>query len=781
MKRILLFTFSLLCMLASEAGVITHSETFDASGWRFIENTVNNSTYTLVAYDGISLMSEPGKPQLPVKYVRLMVPYNATNISVRCSYNSRHIQTLTAKVMPVEIPRVADETASEMPIVYEDSAVYGVNAQFPAVRAEVVSDGYFMGDNHVVTIALYPMQYNPVSGQVTYYEGLTASLSYDTGTAPANALHRYNTRARNEDLAMLADVVENPLQIQTFKAPARPNNMQSDNGINPLVESYDYTIITTRELKPAFNRLIAMKKQKGYSAGAVCIEDIMQNPNVNGGDSICDANKNVVSVITDSAGVIRQYLKRAFENGTRYVLMGGRKVPYRYGYRTFTTKTGTHLAQIPTDWYFSELQTNWNDSQVGNYGARININLNKSYLASLYIGRLMADSIADIENYCKKLFQYELNPGSGDMSYLNRALIVEGADSFDIEHKAAEKYREIGMTTTEINQSGIGYPLGKMVVDTLKYHGIISIHGHGSPHTTTVNHCYQQHHSYTNHVICALDTCENTTNHTKIIEVGNGLDCMDNKYSPSVFYSWSCTTTPFDIYTNSTKTYYGWNIGQSYTLAKDYGGVAYLGCTREGFTSYFTHEKNFLDALVDNLNIGKAEAKTKLTARSPFFAVTHNLIGDPEFQVWTQSPSNNNDVVIIRTDNTIRITGISGENATVAYCSDSIQGFAEAVNGEALITSVNPNSSIVVCAKNHLVFIAPLILQNYTINKSQYVLATEVTAGSNVDSNRSNGDVVVKTGVNYEIQCGGKVEFNGGFTVEKGGALTVYKPQPLTL
>ncbi len=779
MKRITLFIIYMLCMLAIQAGVITHSETFSPSGWSFSTDTINSTPYTVVGCNGLDYVSDPGMPQLPVKYVQLIVPYNATNITVSSSYSLIHTITLAAKVLPVEYPQVADETASDTPFINEDSTVYNTNVQFPNVCAEIVSDSYFMGDNHVITVALYPMQYNPVTGQATYYGGLTASVSYDIGDAPANLLHRNKEKDRNEDLEMLVSMVKNPSQIQSFKAPSRPQFSLGGYESAPLVESYDYTIITTRELKPAFDRLIALKRQKGYSAGAVCIEDIMQNPNVNGGDSIFDVNNNLVSVIADSAGVIRQYLKRAFENGTRYVLMGGRKVPYRYSNRTYSTESGTYSTQIPTDWYFSELETNWNGSHRGSYVAITNL-IPKSYKSSLYIGRLMADSIADIDNYCRKLFQYELNPGKGDPSYLNRALIVEGADTFDIRHEAAKKYREIGMLTTEINQSGLTYPSGKMVVDTLKYHGIISLHGHGSPHTTTVNHCYQLHHSYTNRVVCALDTCDITAKHQKIRELGNGLDCMDNKYSPSIFYSWSCTTTPFDIYTEpSEKTYYGWNIGQSYTLGKDYGGVAYLGCTRVGFTSYYNHEVRFVKALTTQLNIGRAEANTKNSARNAFFAMTHNLIGDPEFQVWTKSPYNNNDVIITRTDNAIHISGINGDSATVAYCDNQTQKIVKAINGEALITPVNPSGSIVVCAQNHLVYIAPLILQNYTINKSQYVLATEITAGSNIDSSRSIGEVVIKTGADYEIQCSGKIEFNGGFSVEKGASLAVFKPQPL--
>ncbi len=60
------------------------------------------------------------------------------------------------------------------------------------------------------------------------------------------------------------------------------------------------------------------------------------------------------------------------------------------------------------------------------------------------------------------------------------------------------------------------------------------------------------------------------------------------------------------------------------------------------------------------------------------------------------------------------------------------------------------------------------------LNRSQYVIACDVTAGKSVDSGRTHGDVTVKSGIEYEIEASGTVTLEGGFSVEKGATFAVY-------
>ena len=74
---------------------------------------------------------------------------------------------------------------------------------------------------------------------------------------------------------------------------------------------------------------------------------------------------------------------------------------------------------------------------------------------------------------------------------------------------------------------------------------------------------------------------------------------------------------------------------------------------------------------------------------------------------------------------------------------------------------------------NFIPYIAPLVLQNTDLERSQYVFATDVMAGRAVDSGRTAGDVTVKEGAEYEIEASGEVKLAGGFKVELGARFAV--------
>ena len=65
------------------------------------------------------------------------------------------------------------------------------------------------------------------------------------------------------------------------------------------------------------------------------------------------------------------------------------------------------------------------------------------------------------------------------------------------------------------------------------------------------------------------------------------------------------------------------------------------------------------------------------------------------------------------------------------------------------------------------------MLQNTTINNSQYVIAGDVVAGNHVESGRTAGDVTIADGVEYEVEYKGTVTLMPGFNVEKGATFSV--------
>lgn len=93
-----------------------------------------------------------------------------------------------------------------------------------------------------------------------------------------------------------------------------------------------------------------------------------------------------------------------------------------------------------------------------------------------------------------------------------------------------------------------------------------------------------------------------------------------------------------------------------------------------------------------------------------------------------------------------------------------------------LMTSVNPvNAQLIIRNSGHAEVGASMALQDITIIKNQYVIASDVIAGNSVNSGRTSGDVIVQNGVEYEIEASGTVTLERGFNVEKGATFAVYQ------
>ena len=55
-----------------------------------------------------------------------------------------------------------------------------------------------------------------------------------------------------------------------------------------------------------------------------------------------------------------------------------------------------------------------------------------------------------------------------------------------------------------------------------------------------------------------------------------------------------------------------------------------------------------------------------------------------------------------------------------------------------------------------------------------FSISNDVLAGKSIDSIRTIGDVVIKEGIEYEIEAKGTVRLEDGFKVEKGAVFSVY-------
>lgn len=787
-----------LTSVGARAGQISNTVTYDPSKLSITYDTINGTAYAIVNYELFNSSDSVSKPQLPSDVFTLSVPYNSSNYSVQCQINSYVEVNVSGGVFPCQIPRAICDTTELFTL--PDTLVYQSDTYYPYNECRVSEPYFLSGCNKVVNLIVSPVKYNPVLNKLLLATSITVTLSYDIDSNIAPIMASNNLEQRERDRSRVESCVKNKMDVAGNEAPITINNPEP----NTSLPTYSYCILTDKNLEPAFKKIIAMKRQKGLSAGTVCVEDIIDSGLFPDGDKCYDNNGNLISVIPDTAGVVRQYLKYAYRadvNPTRYLLIGGKShnIPIRYVKSLGKKREEQH---VPTDMYFSDLGKIWkkyysqdydneymvygqNNQGSDNYGAL-------SYSPMIFVGRLPATEINEINNYSDKLYRYTMEPCHDDCDYLLRAFFSNSHGKFmKNESDTAIFYaNQLFNTVTLVEQSDNSiYPTGADIVSELnntKY-GYMSFYAHGDPQSIAV---YDNVTTYRRHVLSALDS--DISIYPTREEIGNGLDCLLNKYQPAVGYSIACETAPYDnpdtLYTLTYKNKY--NFGESFILGKNYGGVAYLGNTRSGYIDIsYLLESDLLKTLINTFNykIGVIEAFSKIlyrTKSSEYYRhvmLTHNLLGDPEFEIWTSAPLQYSGISVARLDNGFRISGVSSID-TIAFCDNyGHQGTIVGSENNSMFISAHPSSTLMVFNHDHIPYIAPMMLQNCEISNSQYVYASSFSAGKAILPNNTHGNVTIKSGAVYEVEGIDDVHLGEGFIVENGATFAIKTPGKVTI
>ena len=626
------------------------------------------------------------------------------------------------------------------------------------------------------------MKYNASTNELGICGSIDVSLSYTDNMEIVSEAKS----GMNEGMIDIADFVVNPGFADI--------NMSKSINPNPNGESIPsyYYIISERKLLSALKDLEDWKRQKGYNVVVTAIEDIFNNSEykVNSTD------------IVDEAASLRSYLSHEFDkNGSFFCLLVGdhkTKMPIRKLRKTNSSSAHEILPNgnnyIPTDNYFSDLSKNgWNifRDASGQYVGDLN---NTQYTPSIYVGRLLCHTSEQIDNYISKLILYESNPGRGNTSYLDETCLYvqyDGKDDYSETLKLMQSTFENVDCKLDVIMSDSkkrGYPTGKMMLESINKSGYSSLMGHSEPSTIACSGIEKESNKW--EFIRALESYRNisdTEGDTGLKNNNcnnNGIDLMTNFDSPSVIYSIGCTTCPFDIYENMNSD--GWHfkydiphtVPSSYTVGGRYGGVAFLGNTRVGYwatSPLLEHE--FLEAIKSYPKIGIAEAISKYSfLRSKHVRHTHNLIGDPEFELWRRSPQ------ILNVNLTWQNSGIKISGSDVQGCTITLndgQGNIKVLKN-LLVSRILPYCSpenrmeAVSVFKTGFLPIVSLKCQNQSlanVRKSFVVRTAEI--GSNIDANMTSGNVRIGSNSDIEIYAVDEIQCGSGVNIDSGGNLTL--------
>ena len=764
MKRSIFLIACILCHIGIQAQ-ISHTVVFEPDKL-IIDNQLqeDGNRYSNLLYEDCSVNDSVGAPSLPYRILRFIVPNDPVSFSIDInSSNSTQID-LPAPLLPIQAPVPTSLNSAKSEFIPSSFVTSGA---YPEKIVQIINEGYLDGDKRILTVKVTPVQYLAASNCLLFH----SSVGFTINSNPDNLSSRSSERRispiaapsrESTELVKMLGFVENKSDISRIL-----NSRSQVHATASILKlpAYEYVVITSQSLAPYFKRLVDWKRQKGLNAGIVTMQDILSDASI---------TKDEVSNLSDDAGKLRQYLKLAYDKGTRYVLLGGRRefVPIRYG-----TDYYRGNVQIPSDLYFSDLNGNWNrdgDSDLGEKSDGLDYN------PELFVGRLLCRDGEEINNYIDKLLLYEQNPGKGNYAYLKKALYME-SDKMQNDHEGeaiANEFYTIFPDTTILREypehldSIPTYPTGKDVIDLMNnnFHGFVSWFAHGSPSG-----------------VKAKSNGNNNSGHYLVnaregvypapwneIETGNGLDNLVNFNYPSVLYSIACSVTPYDIYVGGGVTYdMKYNVGESFTVGGKYGGVAFLGNTREGWTGSSTAlEKKFVNRIkFFSGKIGQAEAFSKADYKGSDFhwlALTHNLIGCPEFEMWTNTPSRFLNASVTKSSNSLTVnTGVDGTNISLRGLFSDQRIYFQ-VGRTATFYPLPQNYVLTLYKHDYIPYVAPIYLQNESVTGTHYIKGSQITTGNSVDPTKATGDFVVKSGSDIVLEVSEGITLDAGTEIELG-------------
>ena len=150
------------------------------------EVLIDGQVFTRITLPGFSNSSVPGLPELPIDTKNIGVPMGA-KVEIEVIPGSGHTIDLNAPIIPgvneiVEWLGFENENnQQQLPTVIQsydlDPSVYGSDLPYPGVSGEVVNDG-IMRQQRIVSIAVYPIQYDPIKSQITIFDSMTVIVDF---------------------------------------------------------------------------------------------------------------------------------------------------------------------------------------------------------------------------------------------------------------------------------------------------------------------------------------------------------------------------------------------------------------------------------------------------------------------------------------------------------------------------------------------------------------------------------------------------------------------------
>lgn len=548
----------------------------------------------------LEFLGKPGEPRLPVNVIQILVPVDEQIESARIISKRSHILGGTYNLYPVQPPVPVSEMPwkdEEVEFFPPDQQIYGSSSEFPGKVVDVISHG-FMGGYHIAALAVYPVQYLPGEGKLSFYDQIELELIYQpSNTRPVEFSYRSPSTSRLYAEA-INSIVINPEEVSL--TPQKVSSLTQESDV-------EYLIITTDDFATAFQGLADWKTAKGVPAEVYTVEWITSN-----------------YTGVDTQEKIRYFIREMYQNhATAWVLLGGdiSKVPHRKAFAFY--ESGGWRDEIPADLYYSDLDSNWNangDTLWGSFGDKVD------FYPDVFVGRAPVDNLTQVLNFINKTLEHQITPAT---DYLLNILLTG-------EIVWSDPYTPGGLLKNAIDVMYIPDRFDSTITKLYESEGTLNLNSFRD----------------------ALNSGQNIVNHyghgsTGGFSIGpswwssTSMDNLINSPRHSLFYTISCLSNAFD---------FSDCCGEHFINNPNGGGVAYIGNSRYGWgvqgspsggpgprlDMRFFAELFQFDHCQAGVTLAQSKAYYVPSAQSDRYykwtLYALNLLGDPELPIWTDIP-----------------------------------------------------------------------------------------------------------------------------------------------
>jgi hypothetical protein len=573
---------SLLGQQSSDENQTIYQKTFTLT---FSENDLSFDTqkgYDLVTLSESGITTEIGKPQLPVKTIKVALPTDMKISTVQITELKQDTIDGTFTLYPAQPSLQSDQTENDAQFVQPETKTYQSNQIYPTQYIQLIKQNDLAGQS-IAEITIYPLHYVPAQKKLMTITSITFTIEGTDGYICGDYLPEHISESSKDTYQqMIQNMVINPEDV-VLSSSQNPQSAGVDPG------DYDYVIITQESWVSAFQPLADWKTKKGIPTNIVTTNWIYNYGGYSG----------------DNVNKIRAFTQDVYTNwGTTFILLGGDIDVVPCHYRTFTQ---VDPDPVPNDAYYADFDSDW--------------------ICEVNVGRASVTGTGSgtgtIGNFINKILTYEKNPPLTD--FAKKA----GLYGFDLDSDTEAEQCKIDIDNTYIPSSWTM----TNVYDS-----------QSGDHRTNVISSLDAGQNLMNHADHSGSDFMGTGYVNHDIGLWNSdMDDLTNGNKQGIYYSMGCDPAAYDISNciaehfvqNSNgggvafigNSRYGWYyVGSTDTLSMGYDIEFFKSIFQDNLYKLGAAFSNHKNDGVDSSQVSKY-CFTELT-----------LLGDPELPIWTENP-----------------------------------------------------------------------------------------------------------------------------------------------